>query len=137
LKGQACRKLGHTQEGTQTIEEALALVEHSEEQFCTAELWRLKGEFVLRADSYRLTLGAAQHAESCFQHALTIARQQHAKMLELRAAISLARLWQNQDKRVDARQLLVGVYDWFTEGFETEPLQKAQALIEQMSSAKK
>ena len=57
-------------------------------------------------------------------------------MLELRAAISLARLWQNQDKRAEARQLLVGLYDWFTEGFETEPLQRARALIEQMSSAK-
>ena len=136
LKGQACRKLGHTQEGAQAIEEALAMVNHSEEQFCTAELWRLKGEFVLRADSYRLTPDVAQRAESCFRQTLTIAQQQQAKMLELRAAISLARLWQNQDKRAEARQLLVGLYDWFTEGFETEPLQRARALIEQMSSAK-
>ena len=112
------------------------MIEHSEEQFCAAELWRLKGEFVLRADAYRFTREAVQHAESCFQRALTIAQQQQAKMLELRAAISLARLWQNQDKRAEARQLLVEVYAWFTEGFETEPLQRVRALIEQISSDK-
>ena len=133
LKGQACRKLGHTQEGAQAIEEALAIVSHSEEQFCTAELWRLKGEFVLRADAYRFTPDTVQQAEGCFQRALTIAQQQQAKMLELRAAISLARLWQNQGKSAEARRLLVGVYDWFTEGFATEPLQKARALVEQCS----
>jgi class 3 adenylate cyclase/tetratricopeptide (TPR) repeat protein len=137
LKGQACRKLGRTADGRLAVEEALAIVESSDEQFCTAELWRLQGEFVLRADAYRFTLEAAQRAEAYFQHALTIARQQHAKMLELRAAISFARLWQSQGKPADARRLLVEVYDWFTEGFETEPLQKARALIEQMSSAEK
>jgi class 3 adenylate cyclase/tetratricopeptide (TPR) repeat protein len=133
LKGQACRKLRHTREGAQAIEEALLLVNHSEEQFCTAELWRLKGEFVLRADAYRFTPDMVQHAEGCFQRALTIAQQQQAKMLELRVAISLARLWQNLGKHAEARQLLVGAYGWFTEGFETEPLRRARALIEQLS----
>lgn len=133
LKGQACRKLRRTEDGRLAVEEALVMAEHSEEQFCTAELWRLKGEFILRADAYRFTLEAAQHAESCFQRALTIAQQQQAKMFELRAAISLARLWQSQGKLAEARRLLVEVYDWFTEGFETEPLQRARALIEQMS----
>jgi tetratricopeptide (TPR) repeat protein len=133
LKGQACRKLGRTREGAQAIEEALTVAGQSEEQFCAAELWRLKGEFALRADEYRFTPGTVLRAEECFQRALTVARQQQAKMLELRAAISLARLWQNLGKYVDARQLLVGVYGWFTEGFETEPLQRARALIEQVS----
>lgn len=133
LQGQACRKLGRIEDGLRVIEEALAIVAHSEEQFCTAELWRLRGEFVLRADAYRFTQEATQQAESCFQRALTIAHQQRAKMLELRAAISLARLWQSQGKSADARQVLGEVYAWFTEGFETEPLQKARILIEQMA----
>jgi predicted ATPase len=137
LKGQACRKLGRIEGGRLAIEEALTVVEHSDEQFCTAELWRLQGEFILRADVYRFTREATQRAESCFQHALTIARQQHAKMLELRAAISLARLWQSQGKPVEAHRLLVAVYDWFTEGFETEPLRRARALIEQVAAAEK
>jgi class 3 adenylate cyclase/tetratricopeptide (TPR) repeat protein len=133
LKGQACRRLGQTQEGMQAIEEALEIVNRSEEQFCTAELWRLQGEFVLRADAYRFTPDAVRQAEGCFQRAVTIAQRQQAKMLELRAAISLARLWQNQGKRREAHQLLVEVYGWFTEGFDTEPLQRARAVIEQCS----
>lgn len=133
LQGQACRKLGRTADGLHAVEEALAIVAHGDEQFCTAELWRLKGEFVLRADAYRFTPETVRQAEGCFQHALTIARRQHAKMLELRAAISLARLWQSQEKSPEAHRLLVPVYNWFTEGFATEPLQRARLLIEQLS----
>jgi predicted ATPase len=92
---------------------------------------------VLRAEAYRFQSDTVQQAKECFQRALSIARQQQARMLELRAAISLARLWQSQDKRTEAHQLLVGVYNWFTEGFETEPLQRARTLIEQLSSAEK
>jgi len=72
-------------------------------------------------------------AEACFQQALTIACHQQAKSLELRAAMSLARLWQQQGKRAEARQLLVPVYDWFTEGFDTADLQEARALLDALA----
>jgi predicted ATPase len=69
-------------------------------------------------------------AEACFQQALAVARRQQAKSLELRAAMSLARLWQRQGRRDEARQLLAEVYGWFTEGFDTADLQEAKALLE-------
>ncbi len=73
------------------------------------------------------------HAETCFQQALDIARHQQAKSLELRAATSLARLWQCQDKRQDAYDLLAPVYGWFTEGFDTADLQEAKALLDELA----
>jgi len=73
------------------------------------------------------------HAETCFQQALTMARRQQAKALELRAAMSLGRLWQQQGKQDAARELLAPVYGWFTEGFDTTDLQEAQALLEELS----
>jgi predicted ATPase len=69
--------------------------------------------------------------EACFQQALEIARRQNAKSLELRAAMSLGRLWQQQNKTAEARQLLLEVYTWFTEGFDTADLQEAKALLEE------
>jgi predicted ATPase len=71
-------------------------------------------------------------AEHCFQQALTVAQEQQAKSLELRAAISLARLWQGQGRTDEARQLLTGIYSWFTEGFETGDLREAKALLEEL-----
>ena len=71
----------------------------------------------------------AQQAEACFQHALTIARSQHAKSWELRAAMSLSRLWEQQCRRDAAHELLAEVYGWFTEGFDTPDLQEAQVLL--------
>ena len=75
----------------------------------------------------------AQEAEECFHKAIEIARRQSAKSLELRAVMSLSRLWQQQDKREDARQLLAEIYGWFTEGFETKDLQEAKALLEELA----
>ena len=69
-------------------------------------------------------------AEACFHQALTVARRQQAKSLELRAAVSLARLWQGQEKRAEAHRLLAEIYGWFTEGFDTGDLQEAKALLE-------
>ena len=69
-------------------------------------------------------------AETCLQHALDVARRQEAKSLELRAAMSLARLWQGQGKHAEARQLLAPIYDWFTEGFDTADLREAKGLLE-------
>ena len=71
--------------------------------------------------------------ETCFRQALTIARRQSAKLLELRAVMSLSRLWQNQGKQDEARQLLAEIYGWFTEGFDTTDLQEAKALLEALS----
>jgi predicted ATPase len=72
-------------------------------------------------------------AEACFQHALTIARRQQAKSWELRAAMSLSRLWQRQGKRREARGLLAPIYGWFTEGFDTPDLREAKALLETLA----
>jgi predicted ATPase len=72
--------------------------------------------------------------EECFQRALDIARHQQAKSLELRAAMSLSRLWQQQNKRDQAYRLLAGVYNWFTEGFDTADLQRARVLLEELEA---
>jgi len=89
-----------------------------------AELYRLKGELLL-------VHAAAHHAEAetCLRHALDVARHQQAKSWELRAAMSLSRLWQHQGKRAAAYDLLVPIYGWFTEGFDTADLQEAKALL--------
>ncbi|MGH8056588.1 MAG: hypothetical protein ACREOH_05050, partial [Candidatus Entotheonellia bacterium] len=108
--------------------EALALVETHGECHWEAELYRLEGESVLGQAT-----GHAVAAEACFQHALEIARRQQAKSLELRGAVSLSRLWQHQGKGAAARQLLAGVYGWFTEGFDTVDLQEARALLDALS----
>lgn len=99
----------------------------TEERSAQAHWYRIKGELLLlqpRPDTHQ--------AESCLQQALTIARQQHAKSLELQAALPLSRLWQQQGQRDKARQLLAPIYGWFTEGFETADLQEAKALLEEL-----
>ena len=88
------------------------------------ESYRLQGELLL----WQATPDVAQ-PEACFQHALAIARRQQAKSWELRAAVSLSRLWQQQGKRAEARELLGPIYAWFTEGFDTADLQEAKALL--------
>ena len=93
-----------------------------------AELPRLTGELMLAQ--------SAEHqaaAETCFQQALAVARHQQAKSWELRAAMSLSRLWQQHGKRTAARELLAPVYGWFTEGFDTADLQEAKALLEELA----
>jgi predicted ATPase len=92
------------------------------------ELYRLKGELLLQQSSDNQA-----EAETCFHHALDIARNQQAKSWELRAATSLARLWQQQGKREEARQVLAAVYDWFTEGFDTADLQDAKSLLDELA----
>ena len=77
-------------------------------------------------------MAASDEAEHCFQQALAIARAQHARSWELRAATSLARLWQQQGKRHEAHQVLAEVYSWFTEGFDTADLQAAQGLLREL-----
>jgi len=106
--------------------EALAAVNKTGERFYEAELYRLKGELMLQQASVQ------KEAEECFQKAIEIARTQQAKSLELRAVMSLARLWQQQGKKDEARQRLAEIYNWFTEGFETKDLQDAKALVEEL-----
>jgi predicted ATPase len=97
------------------------------ERFYEAELHRVKGELLLIQTS-----GDEREAEACFENALQVAREQGAKSLELRAAMSLSRLWQKQGKRAEARELLGGVYGWFTEGFDTADLQAAKTLLDEL-----
>ena len=111
--------------------EALALVEEHGQRWWEAELHRLHGELCMQAVGQGRSHTVASHkAEACFHHALDVARRQQAKSLELRAAIGLARLWQQQGKRTEAHDLLAPIYGWFTEGFDTADLQEARALLE-------
>ncbi len=119
--------LGHTADGLQALAEAHTLVEQHEERWWEAEICRLRGVLLLRQP------GTPQaEAETCFQQALAVARTQQAKSLELRAAMSLGRLWQQQGKRQEAYDLLAPVYHWFTEGFDTADLQDAKALLAEL-----
>jgi predicted ATPase len=109
------------------LAEAVTLVATTEERWWEAEVYRLQGVLLLqrsRADGGQ--------AAACFQQALEVARRQQAKALELRAALSLARLWQGQGQHTAARQLLKEIYDWFTEGLDTADLQEAKALLAEL-----
>ena len=120
--------LGHTEDGLQALAEAHTLVEQQEERWWEAEVSRLRGVLLLRQT------GTPQaEAEAWLQRALDVARRQEAKSLELRAAMSLSRLWQQQGKRAEAHALLAPVYGWFTEGFDTADLQEAKALLEELA----
>jgi predicted ATPase len=109
------------------LTDALTLVATTEERWWEAEVYRLKGVLLLQR-----SLPDVGQAEACFQQALDVARRQQAKALELRAALSLARLWQGQGQPTAARQLLAEIYGWFTEGFDTADLQEAKALLAEL-----
>jgi predicted ATPase/class 3 adenylate cyclase len=128
LLAEAYGTAGQAEEGLHVLTEAQALVTRTGEGFYEAELYRLAG--VLHLTS---TATAQAEAEGNITHALTIARRQEAKSLELRAATSLARLWQQQGKRGEAYELLAPVYGWFTEGFDTADLQEANALLDALA----
>jgi predicted ATPase len=117
------------------LAEALAAVEKTRERFYEAEIYRLKGESLLQSSVQSLESKIfTPHSEAvaCFHQALDVARRQHAKSLELRAALSLARLWQQQGKRAEASALLAPIYGWFTEGFDIADLQEARTLLEEL-----
>jgi class 3 adenylate cyclase/predicted ATPase len=153
LLAEAYGREGQAKEGLRVLSEALALVNKTEERYYEAELYRLKGEFMLQQESKEQGAGSKEQgvrskrsksfslnpksqseaeAEACFLKAIGIAQQQQAKSWELRASTSLARLWQQQGKRATAHKLLSDVYNWFTEGFDTKDLQEAKALIEEL-----
>jgi predicted ATPase len=125
---EACGATGQVEEGLNVLAEAQMAVRTTGERFWEAELYRLQGALRLRQ-----AVQDESQAEACFHHALDVARSQQAKALELRAAMSLAHLWQQQGKRQEARELLAPVYNWFTEGFTTADLQEARALLEELA----
>jgi predicted ATPase len=128
MLAEAYENEGQPAEGLARLADALTRVDTTGERWREAELHRLHGELLLAwsAENHR-------EAETCFQQALALARRQQAKSLELRAAMSLSRLWQQQGKRAEARELLAPVYGWFTEGFDTADLLEAKALLEELS----
>ena len=127
LLAEVSDRLDHPEDGLQALAEAHTLVEQYEERYWEAEISRLRGVLLLRQPRT-----PQAEAEACFQQALDVARRQQAKSLELRAAMSLARLWQQQSKRTAAYDLLAPIYGWFTEGFDTADLQEAEALLDEL-----
>jgi class 3 adenylate cyclase/predicted ATPase len=145
LLAEAYSQGGQAEAGLAVLAEALAAMDEHDIRFNEAELFRLKGELLLRelAEEGSWPINSAKpfplpeveppaltEVETCFRQALEIASRQDAKSLELRAAISLSRLWQQQGKSAAARELLAGIYGWFTEGFDTVDLQAAKALLD-------
>jgi predicted ATPase len=125
LLAEANTKLNRPLEGLSYIAEAARLIENGDERIAEAELYRVRGD-LLKAT------GDQEPAEASYHRALAVARRQQAKTLELRAVTSLARLWRDQDKRIEACNLLAPVYGWFTEGFDTPVLQDAKALLDHL-----
>jgi class 3 adenylate cyclase/predicted ATPase len=129
LLADAYGEIGQPQEGVPMLLEALAIADKTEDHHWEAELHRLKGELLLMHQGKK-NVG---EAEECFRKALGIARRQQAKSLELRTAMSLSRLWQQQGKREDAHKLLAEIYGWFTEGSDTADLKEAKVLLEELA----
>jgi predicted ATPase len=144
-------EIGQPQEGLDVLADALTSVNNGSECYYEAELYRLKGELTLTQSRVQSLGSSVQNpqsalrlpppsggnpqsvAESCFLKAIDIARQQSAKLLELRAVMSLCRLWQQEGKKDEARQLLAGTHNWFTEGLDTADLKDARALLEELT----
>jgi predicted ATPase len=144
----AYEKAGQIEPGLTALAEALTMAEKNGERLREAELYRLKGELTLQQENQKAKIkrqkskiktdprsllpDAQVEAEACFLKAIKVARQQQAKSLELRAVMSLSRLWQQQGKQHEARNTLAAVYNWFTEGFDTKDLQEAKTLLEEL-----
>jgi predicted ATPase len=128
VQAAACEIAGQIEEALSLLDDALQIVERTDERWLEAELNRHKGQLLLRQ-------GHTEGAEELYCKALSIAQQQEAKLWELRAAASLARLRRDQGRRAEARDLLAPVYGWFTEGFGTPDLKEAKALLDELASA--
>jgi predicted ATPase len=122
---QVYEKAGQPEEGLNRLVEAARLVETTQERWAEAEMHRLRGTLLL-------SMSRHAEAENSYRQALSVAQRQRAKFWELRAAMSMARLWRDQGKCAEARNLLVPIYGWFTEGFDTPVLQDAKALLDQL-----
>ena len=125
----AYAELGRFDDAKRCIGEAMTAVETTKERWCEAEVNRIAGEIALLS----LEPDAAK-AEMYFERALAVAREHQAKSWELRAAMSMARLWSDQGKRLAALELLAPVYGWFTEGFDTRDLKEAKTLLEELAA---
>jgi predicted ATPase len=125
----AYAELGQFDDASRCIDEATAAIKTTKESWYEAEVTRVGGKIALMSPERD-----AAKAEACFEHALSVARQQQAKSWELRASMSLARLWRSQGKPQQARELLAPVYGWFTEGFDTRDLKEAKALLEELAA---
>jgi len=133
LLAEAHGKFGQAEHGLSVLAEAQAQADESEERWWQAELYRLKGELILKRSGIQtLPCNDQDQAEGCFRQALDVAKAQKAKSLELRAVISLCRLWLRQSKRHQARHMLAETFASFTEGFDTPDLQEAKVLLEQL-----
>jgi predicted ATPase len=122
-------QLGQFDDAWRYVDEASTAVETTKEKWFEPEVNRIAGEIALKSAD-----ADAAKAEAYFERALTVARQQQAKSWELRAAMSMARLWRDQGKPQQARELLAPVCDWFTEGFNTRDLKEAKALLGELAS---
>jgi predicted ATPase len=131
LLAEVAGHVGQVEEGLRLLAEALTAFEASGRGDELTEVYRLQGELLQRQPA-----PDAPQAEACFQQALAVARRQQAKSWELRAAMSLARLWQQQGKRAEAHELLAPVYGWFTEGFDTADLKDAKALLQELEDGR-
>jgi predicted ATPase len=127
LVADACHRLGKTTEGLDRLIEAERIIETANDCYYEAESHRVRGDLL---NATRDPAGA----ERSYQKAIAVAKRQSAKMFELRSSTSLARLWRDQGKRAEARELLAPVYDWFTEGFDTRDLKEARGLLEELRS---
>ena len=125
LLAAACEIAGEIDEAVTLLDDALQIVERTGERWLEAELNRHRGRLLLRQ-------GHSEAAEELYRKALSIAAEQEAKLWELRAAVSLARLCRDQGRRTEARDLLAAVYGWFTEGFGTPDLKEAKALLNEL-----
>jgi predicted ATPase len=128
----AYAELGRPDDARRCIDDAIEKVERSKEKWCEAEVHRIAGEIALKSPQ-----PDAAKAETYFERALAVARQQQSKSWELRAATSMARLWRDQGKRDEARELLAPVYGWFTEGFDTRDLKEAKALLDELAALRR
>jgi predicted ATPase len=134
---EAVARMGELQEGRRILDEAFTVARHNGEAYDDVELWRAKGALTLaqfRAQSLTsdAASGVVQEAEGYFLHAIEMARQQSAKASELRAVMHLSRLWQSQGRGEAARQILAEMYGWFAEGFDTEDMREARALLAEL-----
>ncbi|AMR82014.1 adenylate/guanylate cyclase domain-containing protein [Cupriavidus nantongensis] len=139
LLADACARAGQAKSGLAALTEALAAADRTKERLYEAELHRLKGELTLlepsclgEGDGADERDNRRREAEACFLQAITIARRQGARSLELRAVVALSRLWQQHGRRIEALQVLAECYDWFSEGFDTLDLQEASALLAEL-----
>jgi predicted ATPase len=129
LLAEALNQAGRIEEGLEALREGISVAQQSNEPFYKAELYRLRGDVLVKSG-----VDSPSEAESCFHRALEVAREQQAKSFELRAAMSLARLWGQQCRGAEARAILAEIYGWFTEGLDTADLQDARVLLDELSA---